>query len=242
MKTKSGLCVMRRTGFALVFGACSAITGATASAAHRLMLFGGEVADAAYYSYAGALVPFGQRADGGGWFQRYWVDALGYEYDGGPGRVEADAYGLEAALGYGRSNELGWWNVSLGLRYTDTSLDPDDPSANARGSQLGGKFQLDFERKVGDAWQVGGIASYSNEQNGYWVRGRVSHGATSARSFGLEALANGNDEADATAVGLFTSFRPGGTSSRWTVGLKAGYRFQDDADGAYGGIEFGRAF
>ena len=223
-----------------VLGTCLLFAATHASAADRLLLSGGEVADAAYYSYVGTVLPFGERHAGRGWFQRYWLDAFGYEYDGGPGRVQADAYGLEGALGYGGSDPLGWWSVSLGLRYTDTSLDPDDPSAQARGQQLGGKVQVDFERSVAASWRVGGIASYSNQQDGYWVRGRVSYGSPATRNFGLEAIANGNDEADATAVGLFTSFRPG--ASKWTVGLKAGYRFQEDADGVYGGVELGYAF
>jgi hypothetical protein len=224
----------------VVLGSGSMLAGSRAIAADRLLLVGAEAADAAYYSYVGAIVPFGERRHGRGWYQRYWVDAFGYEYDGGPGRVEADAYGVEAALGYGGSSELGWWSVSAGLRHTDTELEPDDRRANARGSQLGGKLQLDFERKVAQDWRVAGIASYSNEQNGYWLRGRLMHGTTQARSFGFEAVANGNDEADATAAGFVTTFRPG--NARYTVGLKAGYRFQDDADGAYGGLEFGYAF
>jgi hypothetical protein len=223
-----------------VFGSGSMLAGPRALAADRLLLVGAEAADAAYYSYVGALVPFGERKDGRGWYQRYWVDAFGYEYDGGPGRVEADAYGVEAALGYGGSSDLGWWSVSAGLRHTDTRLKPDDRRANARGSQLGGTLQFDFESKVAQDWRIAGIASYSNEQNGYWVRGRLMHGTTQARSFGVEAVANGNDEADATAAGFVTTFRPG--NARYTLGLKAGYRFQDDADGAYGGLEFGYAF
>jgi hypothetical protein len=230
----------RRAILCVTLAAGSVLTASEAAASERLLLFGGEVADAAYYSFVGALVPFGERKNGRGWYQRYWVDAFGYEYDGGPGRVQADAYGLEASLGYGGSNELGWWSASAGLRHTDTSLDPDDRNAHARGSQLGGKLQFDFERKVAGDWRVGGIASYSNEQNGYWVRGRVMHGATQARAFGFEAVANGNDEADATAAGFVTTFRPG--ASRFTVGLKAGYRFQDDADGVYGGVEVGYGF
>lgn len=217
------------------------LSSAVATAQERLVLLGGEIADAAYYSYFGTILPFGTRTDGRGWFQRYWVDAFGYEYDGGPGRVQADAYGLEAAVGYGGSSERGWWSTSLGLRYTDTSLNPDDPGASARGSQLGGKVQLEAEGLVADAWRLGGIASYSNEQNGYWVRARLMHGANPARAFGVEAVANGNDEADATAVGLVTTFRPS-AGSKWTIGLKAGYRFQDDADGVYGGIELGYGF
>jgi hypothetical protein len=229
-----------RVVIAAVLGVASLLAGRHAVAADRLLLVGAEAADAAYYSYVGALVPFGERKDGRGWYQRYWVDAFGYEYDGGPGRVEADAYGVEAALGYGGSDELGWWSVSAGLRHTDTRLEPDDRQARARGSQLGGKLQIDFERKVAQDWRLAGIASYSNEQNGYWVRGRLMHGSTLTRTFGVEAVANGNDEADATAAGFVTTFRPG--QARWTVGLKAGYRFQEDADGAYGGLELGYAF
>ncbi|HEX9206638.1 MAG TPA: cellulose biosynthesis protein BcsS [Steroidobacteraceae bacterium] len=235
---KPGPCRTALTAAAL---AAALLTGAAANAQERLVLFGGDIAEAAYYSYFGTVLPFGRRENGRGWFQRYWVDAFGYEYEGGPGRIQADAYGLEAAVGYGGSSERGWWNTSVGLRYTDTSLEPDDPHASARGSQLGGKIQVEAEGRIAEAWRLGGIASYSNEQNGYWVRARLGHGATSARAFGVEAVANGNDEADATAVGLFTTFRPG-AGSRWTIGLKAGYRFQEDADGAYGGVEFGYGF
>ncbi|HET7202577.1 MAG TPA: cellulose biosynthesis protein BcsS [Steroidobacteraceae bacterium] len=241
MKTRRTMSAARRAALAfLALGAGSTLAVANAAAADRLLLFGGEVADAAYYSFVGTVLPAGARRDGRGWYQRYWVDAFGYEYEGGPGRVQADAYGLEASLGYGASDELGWWSVSFGLRYTDTSLDPDDVSANARGSQLGGKFQVDFERTLADRWRLGGIGSYTSEQDGYWVRGRLMHGASATRALGLEALANGNDEADATAVGLVKTFEPG--PSRFSVGLKAGYRFQDDADGAYAGAEFGYRF
>jgi hypothetical protein len=65
------------------------------------------------------------------------------------------------------------------------------------------------------------------------------HGPPS-RSFGVEAVVSGNDEADAVATGLVASIQPAG--SKWSVGVKAGYRFQDDADGVYGGVELGSAF
>jgi hypothetical protein len=67
------------------------------------------------------------------------------------------------------------------------------------------------------------------------------HGATQARQFGVELVANGNDEADSTAAGGVMTIQPAG--SRFTVSVKAGYRFQsDDYDGAYGGLEFGYGF
>jgi hypothetical protein len=220
-------------------GLCA--TAPEAEAQERLFLVGGEIAEAAYYGYVGTVLPFGTREQGRGWFQRYWVDAYGYEYQGGPGRVQADAYGLEAALGYGGSSAHGWWSASLGLRYTDTSLDPDDPSAQARGSQFGGKAQVEAEGRLAGRWRLGGIASYSNEQDSYWARARLMRLGPGGSANGIEAIAGGNDEADSVAVGFVTILR-GDPRSGWTVGLKAGYRFQDDADGAYAGVELGYGF
>ena len=209
-------------------------------AGDRIFLAGGEYSDVAYYTYAGLIVPGPGRENGRGFLQRYWVDRFGYEYDGAPGRVEADAFGAEAALGYGASTAAGWWTVSLGLRYTNTDLTPDDRSANARGSQLGGKVQLELDQEIATDWRASAIASYANQQNGYWGRLRVMREATPATSLGVEAVANGNDEADSTATGLVLQIRP--AASQWSVALKAGYRFQDEDDGAYGGLEFGYGF
>jgi hypothetical protein len=215
-------------------------SASTVQADERIFLSGGEYSDVAYYTYAGLIVPGPGRENGRGFLQRYWVDRFGYEYDGAPGRVEASAFGAEAALGYGASSTAGWWTVSLGLRYTDTDLTPDDRSANARGSQLGGKVQLDLDRALASAWRGNVIMSYSNQQDAYWGRVRVMHDATPTRALGIEVIANGNNEADSTAAGLVASLRP--AASSWTVSLKAGYRFQDEADGVYGGLEYGFGF
>lgn len=221
---------------AVVLAACT-----TTHADERLFLAGGEYADAAYYSYTGLILPGRARENGRGFLQRYWLDRYGYEYLGGPGRVEASAWGAEAALGYGASSATGWWTVSLGVRYTDTDLTPDDRRAAARGSQAGGKLQVEVEHALSSAWRVGAIVSYANQQNGYWGRARVMHGPTPARAFGVEFVAGGNDEADSTAAGFVFTARP--AASKVTVSLKAGYRFQaDDYDGAYGGLEFGSGF
>jgi hypothetical protein len=224
----------------LFLGAVALAACTTARGDERLFLAGGEYSDVAYYSYAGLVLPGPGRENGRGFIQRYWLDRFGYEYDGGPGRVEASAWGAEAALGYGASSASGWWTVSLGLRYTDTDLTPDDPGAEARGSQLGGKVQVELEHALSSQWRAGAIASYANQQNGYWGRFRLMHDASPARAFGVELVANGNDEADSTAAGLVFTTRP--AQSKWSVSLKAGYRFQDEGDGAYGGLEFGYGF
>jgi len=224
----------------LLLAALAGVPPSAARADDRLFIAGAEYSDVAYYSYAGLILPGPGREQGRGFLQRYWADWFGYEYDGAPGRVEARAWGGEAALGYGASSASGWWTAWLGLRYTNTDLTPDDPAAEARGSQLGGKVQFDFEQSLSQSWRVSGIASYANRQNGYWGRLRLMHQPTPARGLGLEVVANGNDEADSTAVGLVLAARP--TGSRWSLALKAGYRFQDEGDGAYGGLELGYGF
>jgi len=224
----------------LMIGAL-ALSAGTARADERLFLTGAEYADAAYYTYLGLVLPGPGRENGRGFLQRYWLDRFGYEYLGGPGRVEASAWGAEASLGYGAGSASGWWSVWLGVRHTDTDLTPDDPGAEARGSQTGAKVQAEFERALSSAWRFGAMGSYANQQNGYWGRMRFMYGASPVRSYGIELVANGNDEADSTAAGLVFTARP--ADSRFTVSLKAGYRFQDDDyDGAYGGVEFGSSF
>ena len=211
-----------------------------AHAEDGLLLAGAEVSDAAYYTYLGAIVPGPGRENGRGFFQRYWLDGFGYEYDGTPGRVDARAWGAEASLGWGTSSPSGWGSVSAGLRFTDTSLSPDDPAATARGGQLGLKLQLDGEHDLGNNWRLGAIASYATRQDGYWARLRLMNRGSAGRSLGLEFVANGNDEANSTAAGIVYAVQP--PARRWSVTFRAGYRLQDEADGVYGGIEFGRGF
>lgn len=227
--------------FFLLVILAAGVASTAASAQDRLFLAGGEYSDAAYYTYSGLILPGpGPRENGRGFVQRYWVDWFGYEYEGAPGRVEAEAFGAEAALGYGVSSASGWATISVGARYTDTDLTPDDPQATARGKQWGAKFQIEGERDLAPAWRAGGIAAYTAGQDSYWARARVMRRLEAPHSVGVEFIANGNTEADATAAGLVYAFQP--SASRWSVNLKAGYRFQDEADGAYGGLEFGYAF
>jgi hypothetical protein len=221
--------------------AVMAMAAATASlAGDRLLLGGGEWAGNAYYSYVGTVLPLGKRTDGRGFVQRYWLDRLGYEYDGAPGRIEADAWGAEAAVGYVTSSAAGWLETSVGLRYTDTDLSPDDPGAGARGRQTGAKLQIQGERSIGGAWRAGAIASWANQQNNYWGRVRLTRSAGERSAVGGEVIAWGNDEGDATSAGLVMTLRT--PADRWSVGLRGGYRWQDEEDSGYAGVELGYGF
>lgn len=217
------------------------LAGATgAHAGDRILLAGGEAGDTDYYSYVGLALPLGSRQDGRGFVQRYWLDRFGYEYDSGSTRIEADAYGAEAAVGYVWSSPRGWSEASVGARYTDTDLDPDDPSAEARGSQLGAKVQFQGEWSVAAPWRVGLIASWANQQSAYWSRARLMRQVAPRTALGAEVVAGGNDESRSTAAGAAMTLRPGETD--WSIGLHAGYRWQEESDSIYAGIELGYSF
>ncbi len=212
----------------------------SARAGDRIFMSGGEVSDTDFYTYLGLMLPGPGWKQGKGLFQRYWLDRFGYEYEGGPGNVEARVWGGEAALGYVSPTSHGWWSASLGLRYTDTSLSPDDRGASARGEQFSPKLQLEGDTEIAPDWRLGAIASYTLEQNQYWGRMRVMHHLASSWSAGAEATANGNDEMNSIGTGMVVIWHPHNTP--WALGLKTGYRFQDHHDGTYGSFELSRAF
>ena len=225
-----------RTGVVL-----AALLMANAAVAdERLALAGGEAGNGAYYTYAGVVLPGPGREAGRGLLQRYWIDAFGYDYTGGPGLIKASAYGAEAALGYGTSFTGGWASTYLGLRYTNTDLSPDDPSAEARGSQIGVKLDIQGEYEILPGWRGNAIASYTTTQHAYWSRVRLMRALSGRQALGGEVVAGGNDESQATSFGLVFSFQPG--SAPWSASLKAGYRHESDDDGAYAGIELGYGF
>lgn len=206
----------------------------------RLLLAGGEAGAESYYSYVGVVLPGPGREAGRGLLQRYWLDAYGYEYEAGATNIEADAYGMEAALGYGASSAQGWASAYVGLRYTDTDLDPDDPFAEARGSQAGVKVDVQGERELAPGWRGNAIASWASQQRSYWTRGRLMRAISPSQSAGAEIVFGGNDESRSTSLGLVFVIQP--ASVPWSVGLKAGYRDESDNDGAYAGIELGYGF
>lgn len=219
---------------------CVAAPVATLQADDTIWLAGGEGSDADFYTYTGLIVPGPARKDGRGWFQRYWVDRFGYEYESGQELIEARVWGGEAALGYGAPTARGWRSISFGLRYTDTELSPDDRAASARGEQYSAKIQVEGETELSPGWRIGAIGSYTFVQEQYWGRVRLSRRVSDQWSVGTEAVVNGNEETQSVAGGLLLTLQPVGAP--WSVGLKAGYREQDESDGAYGGLELSRAF
>lgn len=205
--------------------------------AEGLLLGGVQFATRAPYAYLGTIVPLPGQRLGDGWVQRYWLDALRYEYDGAPGRVEAKGWGAEAMLGLQRSSPRGYAAGYLGLRAQNTVLSPSDPGNSAEGGQAGLKVQIEGERAIDAAWRVNGIANYSTASYDYWTRGRLLRGLPGGTYLGPELIVQGNRDYNLRALGLvYGGLRPlGGALS---VSVKGGYQDTRTGGGAYGGVEF----
>jgi hypothetical protein len=206
----------------------------------RIFLSGAEASRNDYYTYIGTVIPGPGWQNGKGFFQRYWLDRFGYEYEAGVRDIQARAWGGEAALGYVNPTSRGWWSASVGLKYSDTNLSPDDRAASARGAQISPKVQLEADTQLAPAWRLAAIASYTFDQSQYWGRMRATRRLSSRWSAGGELTVNGNDEFDSIGTGIVGVWQP--DSSLWSLALKTGYRFQDGDDGVFVGMEIGRSF
>lgn len=211
-----------------------------ADAQGRAFLAGGELSGRDYYTYLGTIIPFPGSRLGNGWVQRYWVDYYGYGYAGGPGTVDATAWGAEALLGYQVSDpKRNWAALYLGARYTDTRLSPDDPGSDVRGGQLGVKAQAEGETWLAERLRANGIASYTFSTSGYWTRARVLQTLPNNLHTGPEVVFAGNPEYNVWRLGMVVGgFRPLGGY----LDLKGGYSSSSNGSSAYGGIEFYREY
>lgn len=220
-----------------------------ASARDITMLAGTEVRrNDEYYAYLGALVPL-RSADrlGAGWVQRYWVDGLRYGFDvSDPGRfptdpqgIRARAVGMEAALGYHHRDDRGGIAAYLGFRHQRSTLSPDVPDSRVRGAQWWPKAQVEIDARLASTVRAYGIVAYTFGLDGYWSRLRVMHDLGGVE-VGPEAVLQGDRDYRARKVGLAaTGLR---LADSVTMGLRAGYHFQANANSPYAGVEFAVSF
>ena len=203
-----------------------------ARADERIWMTGGEAYRDGYYGYLGALVPL---AGSQRWFQRYWLDTNAYHYDSGDTRTEARVRGAEAMLGYQRETGARSGAISLGVRFADTRLSPDDPESEQRGRKLRPKAQAEGEIPLTQSWRASGIATYTFGLDAYWTRARVLHALDDDRFLGPELVAQGDPGYRAIRAG----FVLGGLRvlPKTFLAVTTGWRWQSGANSPYGGIE-----
>jgi cellulose biosynthesis protein BcsS len=203
-----------------------------AGSEERLWLAGGEAYRDGYYGYLSALVPVPGSER---WFQRYWLDTNAYRYDSEGTRTEARVRGAEAMLGYQRETGARSGAISLGVRFSDTRLSPDDPESEQRGRKFWPKAQAEGEVALTPSWRAIGIAAYTFGLDGYWTRARVLRALDDDRFLGPELVAQGEPSYHATRAGVVL----GGLQllPKTFLTVTAGWRWQSGANSPYGGIE-----
>jgi hypothetical protein len=196
------------------------IWGLSSARAENLLLGGAEASSDTQYAFLAAIVPFPGNDLGNGFVQRYWLEGLQYEYESNDRVIEAEADGVEAAVGYQKSHAGGYVAAWLGLYYKDTDLSPDDPTARVRGAQLRARTQLEADQKLGSLWRTNAIASYVWVQEAYWGRLRLLRNVRGQIWAGIEGVAHGDPDYKGKQVALvLTGLEP---APRTSLGVKVG--------------------
>ena len=165
---------------------------------------GGTVSDT-LSAYGGAIVSLPGARLGKGLALRGSVNGGTYSYDLSAGEVDAKYAGAEAALVYQGSGPWGWANVSVGPRYTHTSLSPDDPGNKSSGSRWDVGLQTDgaFD---GRAWRLSWVGSIGPIDGAYEARAQLGRkiGAQKYR-IGIEGGIMGNPSYSKGIAGAFAA-------------------------------------
>lgn len=143
------------------------------------VLFAGGTVSESSSVYAGAVVSVPGATLGHGFALRGSANAGQYQYDGGPGRIDADYAGGEVALVYQTSGNWGWTNFSAGPRYTHTRLSPADPENDRRGSRWDLGLQTDGALD-GPQWRLGWYGSLGPFDGSYQARLQIGRKLNSA--------------------------------------------------------------
>lgn len=174
------------------------------------------------YAFAGAVAPLDSNAAiGQGWVQRYWLDWVKYQFDSQGERVQAKAPGFSASLGYQQSDSTGFWAAYAGAGYRKTTLTPDRPNAEVRGSQSSLQLLGELDRRFAQDWRFAGAIQFSAGPDSYWSRAKFLNKSSSAAYWqGIEIVYQGDPDYKAYKLGLVFDELPVGkdVSANFKVG------------------------
>lgn len=190
------------------------------------------------YRFVGAITPLASDAEfGQGWVQSYWLDWVEYRFDSDGEQVQARAPGFSASLGYQQSNSTGYWAAYVGAGYRKTTLTPDRPAAEVRGSKSALLLLAEVDRRITRSWRFAGIAQLAAGPDSYWTRAKFLHATSTSVWQGIEIVFQGDPDYHATKIGLVLDEWP--VSKRISANFKLGaVKAKDLKTGAYVGVEF----
>jgi len=171
---------------------------------------GGTVGDGAS-GYAGAVVALPGARLGRGLALRGTVNGGRYRYQTGGQRIEADYAGAEVALVYQTSGQWGYANFGAGPRVTDTSLSPNDPLNDRRGTRWDAGVTSDGTVNAAQNWRLNWYGSVGLIDGPYQARLGVARVIASERQtrLGVEGAVNGDPRYTTVSGGAFLASRIG---------------------------------
>jgi hypothetical protein len=200
---------------------------------------GGSVGNG-FNTYAGGVVALPGASLGHGLALRGGASGGRYEYVSAAQAIEGKYISGEVALVYQSSGPWGWANFSAGPRVSDTSLTPDDPANELRGTQWDAALQSDGA--LGDHWRLEWFASagvFNSTYNSEARFGRLVSPAHQTR-LGVETGVQGDESYTKGKFGLFASTL---IAHQLQARLSGGLTVQDNRDAEpYSGISLSRTF
>jgi hypothetical protein len=207
----------------------------SAARADALILSGAEHGVSSSYAFIGTIIPLPGNALGSGWGVRLWGDYLAYDYASGPNTIEASGWGGEVSGVYQFSGAWGWSNLSLGARYRDTALSPDDPGNRARGAHVHLTVQADGGYNIDAFWRLRGIANYTSSIDGYYLQPAIDRSVSGRVRLGIDATFQGDKSYKQFSAGANLTLT---IDSIHSFGLRAGTSSNGSDTGVYGGVSF----
>jgi Cellulose biosynthesis protein BcsS len=208
---------------------------ATDAHAEGMYLAGGEYGPSSSYAFVGTVLPLPGNKIGSGYAVRLWGDYLTYNYLSLAKTVKASGWGGEASGIYQFSGAWGWGNVSLGARYRDTMLSPDDFNNRARGVHIYGTAQVDGGYNLDASWRIRGVANLTSTVNGYYLQPAIDRAVDGSLRLGVDATLQGDESYHQKSVGANLTF---GIGSRSDVGIRVGATISGAKTGPYAGLLF----
>jgi hypothetical protein len=194
---------------------------AFAQSPERVFFAGGE-AGHERSAFIGGVQALPGSSVGRGWALRGSLQAGRYGYERQGDRVRARYAGGELMLSRQWSDATRYGALSIGPRYTDTDLSPDDPGNRRGGRHWDAALQAEGRQDFG-RWQVSGFSSYGIRLKEYYARAdltrRVSAGGLRA---GVEAGFEGDESYDRQRVGAVIGLDRQAFGLRLSAGAKMG--------------------
>lgn len=228
-------------GLMLAIGCLAATCG---RAQDSTIVFGGaDGREKSYYGYLGLLHHVNPDIAGEGALVRVFGLYGEYDYKSAVvprGDVDADMVAGDVMLGYQWTVDKGVLRGFAGLDYEDHDLSPNNRYDSNRGSDLGVKFQGEFETDYLSQYYAGVIGSYGTAKERYWLRARGGYNF-GGYIVGPEGVLTGDQEYDEQRIGAFLMLvNPG-----WGLSVSTGYSDANDRRGGgsmYGALELSTRF